>query len=77
VDEIFVVTVMNTGSRPDPYLAFRIQQLVRQLGKRLGLVALEVRVELPTERRERRARREDGGGVQCGKPVPRQTATRG
>src|SRR5262245_51115642 len=74
--EVYIV-VLNVGQQADPLCqALRVQELARKLAKQLGLGVLEVRVERPRERLQRRERREAAGGVQCGKPVPRQTAPR-
>jgi hypothetical protein len=61
--ETFIITVANVGQPGDRLCeALRVQQLAKELARRLGLAVLEVKVEQPQERRERRARQQNVGG---------------
>jgi hypothetical protein len=65
--ETFTITVANTGLPGDPLCeTLRVQELARQLARRLGLAVVEVRAERLQERRERRARRDGVGGYNAG-----------
>jgi hypothetical protein len=61
--ETYTITVANIGQAGDPLCrVLRVQELARELGRRLGLAVVEVRTERLQEKRERHARRD---GVQC------------
>jgi hypothetical protein len=66
--ETFTITLANIGQAGDPLCqTLRVQELARQLARRLGLAIVEVRAERPQERRERRARRDSVGGYNAGR----------
>jgi hypothetical protein len=65
--EIYVITLVNVGQPGDSLCeTLRVQELARELARRLGLAVVEVRAEQTQERRERRARRDGVGGYNAG-----------
>jgi hypothetical protein len=66
--ETYTITVANIGQQGDRLCqALRVQELARELGRRLGLAVVEVRAERVEERRQRRARRDGVGGYNAGR----------
>jgi hypothetical protein len=60
--ETFIITLVNVGQPGDVLCeTLRVQELARELARKLGLAVIEVRAERTQERRDRRARRDVAG----------------